>query len=121
MKPVGSDLQEAVIDIARQAADAILAVYEHAFEVEHKADASPLTAADMAAHRCIVDGLQRLTPEWPILSEEAADIPWETRRHWHTYWLVDPLDGTREFVKRNGEFTVNIALIVAGVSVFGVV
>jgi len=121
LSPVGSDLQEAVIDIARQAAEAILAVYEHAFEVEHKADASPLTAADMAAHCCIVDGLQRLTPEWPILSEEAADIPWDTRRHWHTYWLVDPLDGTREFVKRNGEFTVNIALIVAGVSVFGVV
>ena len=118
---VGADLQEAVIAIAREAAAAILAVYENAIEVEHKSDASPLTAADLAAHHCIVEGLERLTPDWPVLSEEAADIPWETRRHWQRYWLVDPLDGTREFVKRNGEFTVNIALIEAGVAVFGVV
>ena len=121
MNQVGTDLQEAVIAIAREAAAAILAVYENAFEVEHKSDASPLTAADLAAHHCIVEGLERLTPDWPVLSEEAADIPWETRRHWQRYWLVDPLDGTREFVKRNGEFTVNIALIEAGVAVFGVV
>ena len=121
MNQVGADLQEAVIAIAREAAAAILAVYENAFEVEHKSDASPLTAADLAAHHCIVEGLERLTPDWPVLSEEAADIPWETRRHWQRYWLVDPLDGTREFVKRNGEFTVNIALIEAGVAVFGVV
>ena len=121
MNPVGTDLQEAVIAIAREAAAAILAVYENTFEVEHKSDASPLTAADLAAHHCIVEGLERLTPDWPVLSEEAADIPWETRRHWQRYWLVDPLDGTREFVKRNGEFTVNIALIEAGVAVFGVV
>lgn len=118
---VTSDLREAVIVIAREAAAAILAVYENAFEVESKSDASPLTAADMAAHHIIVDGLARLTPEWPVLSEEAADIPWETRRHWGRYWLVDPLDGTREFVKRNGEFTVNIALIDQNVPVFGVV
>ena len=121
MSLVNIDLQEAVIAIAREAAAAILAVYENAFEVEQKSDASPLTAADLAAHHCIVEGLERLTPDWPVLSEEAADIPWETRRHWQRYWLVDPLDGTREFVKRNGEFTVNIALIEAGVSVFGVV
>ena len=121
MNQVGADLQEAVIAIAREAAAAILAVYENAFEVGHKSDASPLTAADLAAHHCIVEGLERLTPDWPVLSEEAADIPWETRRHWQRYWLVDPLDGTREFVKRNGEFTVNIALIEAGVAVFGVV
>ena len=115
------DLREATIAIAREAAAAILDVYDHAFDVEHKADASPLTAADLAAHRIIVDGLERLTPDWPILSEEAADIPWETRRHWSRYWLVDPLDGTREFVKRNGEFTVNVALIDHGIAVFGVV
>ena len=121
MSVVTSDLREAVIVIAREAAAAILAVYENAFEVESKSDASPLTAADMAAHHIIVDGLARLTPEWPVLSEEAADIPWETRRHWGRYWLVDPLDGTREFVKRNGEFTVNIALIDQNVPVFGVV
>lgn len=119
--PVTTDLQEAVIVIAREAGAAIMQVYANAFEVESKSDSSPLTAADMAAHHAIVDGLQRLTPDWPVLSEEAADIPWETRRHWTRYWLVDPLDGTREFVKRNGEFTVNIALIDGGVAVFGVV
>lgn len=121
MSLVNIDLQESVIAIAREAAAAILDVYENAFEVHSKSDASPLTAADLAAHHCIVEGLERLTPDLPVLSEEAADIPWETRRHWQRYWLVDPLDGTREFVKRNGEFTVNIALIDAGVPVFGVV
>ncbi len=121
MSVVTTDLQEAVIVIAREAAAAILQVYENAFEVESKSDSSPLTAADMAAHHIISDGLGRLTPDWPVLSEEAADIPWETRRHWGRYWLVDPLDGTREFVKRNGEFTVNIALIDQNISIFGVV
>ncbi|MET0755441.1 MAG: inositol monophosphatase family protein, partial [Pseudoxanthomonas sp.] len=82
MNLVNVDLQEAVIAIAREAAAAILEVYAHAFEVEQKSDASPLTAADMAAHHAIFDGLQRLTPDWPILSEEDAGIPWETRRHW---------------------------------------
>ena len=104
MSVVTTDLQEAVIVIAREAAAAILQVYENAFEVESKSDSSPLTAADMAAHHIITDGLGRLTPDWPVLSEEAADIPWETRRHWGRYWLVDPLDGNRVFVKRNGEF-----------------
>jgi 3'(2'), 5'-bisphosphate nucleotidase len=98
-----------------------LNVYENAFEVHSKSDASPLTAADLAAHHCIVEGLERLTPDLPVLSEEAADIPWETRRHWQRYWLVDPLDGTREFVKRNDEFSVNIALIYQGAPAFGVV
>ena len=121
MSLVTADLREAVIAIAREAAAAILAVYENTFEVESKTDSSPLTAADLAAHRIIVDGLERLTPDSPILSEEAADIPWETRRHWSRYWLVDPLDGTREFVKRNGEFTVNIALIEQNEPIFGVV
>lgn len=119
--PLPAELCEAVIGLAREAAEAILAVYENAFSVQHKSDASPLTAADLAAHNLIVAGLERLTPDWPVLSEEAADIPWDTRRQWTRYWLVDPLDGTREFVKRNGEFTVNIALIDQGVSVFGVV
>jgi len=116
-----AELAPRVCDIARQAADDILAVYHSEFTIQQKDDRSPLTAADLAAHRRIVDGLRKLPPDWPILSEEAADIPWETRRHWTRYWLVDPLDGTREFVKRNGEFTVNIALIEQGVSVFGVV
>jgi 3'(2'), 5'-bisphosphate nucleotidase len=92
------------------------------FAVEHKDDRSPLTAADMAAHHLIVDGLTRLTPEIPVLSEESAeDVPAIVRRTWRRMWLVDPLDGTREFVKRNGEFTVNIALIDGHAPVFGVV
>ncbi len=121
MNGVGDDLRDAVIALARAAGDAILQVYAQGFEVERKADASPLTEADLASHRLIVEGLQALTPQWPVLSEEASDVPWTTRREWSTYWLVDPLDGTREFVKRNGEFTVNIALIDAHRPVFGVV
>lgn len=121
MSRMSADLHEAVLVIAREAGDAILEVYAHAFDVEHKADASPLTAADTAAHRVISEGLQRLTPAWPVLSEEGTRIPWATRSQWSTYWLVDPLDGTREFVKRNGEFTVNIALVTQNESVFGVV
>jgi 3'(2'), 5'-bisphosphate nucleotidase len=115
-------LREAVIGIARDAAQRILAIYDTAFDVEHKADASPLTAADMASHHCIVDGLHALTPDIPVLSEESADaVATAQRRQWDTLWVVDPLDGTREFVKRNGEFTVNIALVHAGVAVFGVI
>ncbi|KAF1698519.1 3'(2'),5'-bisphosphate nucleotidase [Pseudoxanthomonas jiangsuensis] len=115
------DVRETVIAIARQAGAAIMEIYEQGFEVQHKDDASPLTAADLAAHRIIVEGLERLTPDLPVLSEESAQVPWETRRHWSSYWLVDPLDGTREFVKRNGEFTVNIALIAQGAPAMGVV
>ncbi|MFQ5660905.1 MAG: 3'(2'),5'-bisphosphate nucleotidase CysQ [Gammaproteobacteria bacterium] len=116
-----SDLPAAVIDIARQASDRILEIYETDFTVEKKADRSPLTAADMAAHHTICDGLSGLTPDLPILSEESADIPYATRKSWSRYWLVDPLDGTREFVKKNGEFTVNIALIQGHTPVLGVV
>jgi 3'(2'), 5'-bisphosphate nucleotidase len=115
------DLIPDVCAIAQRAAAAILDVYESEFAVEHKDDRSPLTAADLAAHRTIVDGLRTLTPELPILSEESAAIAWHERRQWSRYWLVDPLDGTREFVKRNGEFTVNIALIDAERPVLGVV
>lgn len=119
---IGDELREGVIALAREAAAAILEVYEGAFDVERKADASPLTAADLAAHRCIVAGLARLAPEIPVLSEEAAEeTQTAERRSWSKLWLVDPLDGTREFVKRNGEFTVNIALIDEGAPVFGVI
>ena len=115
-------VREGVIAIAREAAEAILRVYGSDFDVERKADASPLTEADLAAHHCIVGGLARLTPGIPVLSEESAHtVAADVRRGWSRLWLVDPLDGTREFVKRNGEFTVNIALIEDGVSVFGVV
>lgn len=114
------DIQK-IIQIARNAGDAILKVYEEDFEVIEKADKSPLTQADMASHHLIVDALQSLTPDIPVLSEESADIPYSTRAQWATYWLIDPLDGTKEFVKRNGEFTVNIALIHQGRAVMGVV
>jgi 3'(2'), 5'-bisphosphate nucleotidase len=107
--------------LARRAGAAILEIYAGSFAVEQKADDSPLTAADMASHRIIVAGLQELTPDIPVLSEESKHIDWNTRRAWDRYWLVDPLDGTREFVKRNGEFTVNIALIENHAPVLGVV
>ena len=115
-------LREGIIALARDAASRILAIYDGAFTVKHKDDKSPLTAADMAAHHCIVEGLERLTPDIPVLSEESAeDVPTLVRREWRRMWLVDPLDGTREFIKRNGEFTVNIALIEDGVPVLAVV
>jgi 3'(2'), 5'-bisphosphate nucleotidase len=114
-------LREAVIDLAGAAGAAIMQVYRQDFDVEHKDDRSPLTQADLASHRIIVDGLARLTPDIPVLSEESAQLPWDVRREWRRYWLVDPLDGTREFVKKNGEFTVNIALVEDHASVFGVV
>ena len=104
-------LLESVASLAREAGAAILEVYGGEFAVESKADDSPLTLADMRSHRIIVEGLRRLTPDIPVLSEEASDIPFDVRSAWHRYWLVDPLDGTKEFVSRNGEFTVNIALI----------
>lgn len=113
--------REAVLAIARRAGDAILEVYARDFEVEAKADRSPLTEADLAAHVLIRDGLKMLAPGVPLLSEESAPEDLLQRRSWQRYWLVDPLDGTREFVKRNGEFTVNIALIENARPVFGVV
>ncbi|HBZ48226.1 MAG TPA: 3'(2'),5'-bisphosphate nucleotidase CysQ, partial [Stenotrophomonas sp.] len=116
-----TDLRETVIAIAQDAAAAIMAVYATPFDVEIKSDRSPVTAADLAANQVILRGLGQLTPDLPILSEESAQVPWEVRRHWGAYWLVDPLDGTREFVKRNDEFSVNIALIYQGAPAFGVV
>ncbi len=117
-------LLEPVIAIARQAGDAILVVYHRpeGFAVTDKADASPLTEADLAAHRIIEASLAVLTPGVPVLSEESGEqLPWAVRQHWPHYWLVDPLDGTKEFVAKSGEFTVNIALIEQGVPVLGVV
>lgn len=119
-----SPLLDPVIAIARRAGAAILDVYHRpeGFDVTDKADASPLTAADLAAHRIIADSLALLTPDMPLLSEESGNpSAWDERRHWQRYWLVDPLDGTREFVAKSGDFTVNIALIDQGVPVLGVV
>lgn len=121
MMDAPAQLLAPVVALARQAGNAILQVYQQDFAVEHKGDDSPLTAADLAAHHCIMEGLAKLAPDIPRLSEEGADIPFAERRQWSRYWLIDPLDGTREFVKRNGEFTVNIALIEQGRPVLGVV
>ncbi|MGO4703933.1 3'(2'),5'-bisphosphate nucleotidase CysQ [Dyella sp. 2RAB6] len=116
-----SPLLRQVAAIARDAAAAILTVYGQEFEVLRKADHSPVTDADLAAQRVIVAGLDALDEQLPVLSEESRIAPWTERQRWSRYWLVDPLDGTREFVKRNGEFTVNIALIDGHESVLGVV
>ena len=116
-----SELTEAAAAIAREAAQKIMEVYATDFEVRNKTDRSPLTRADMASHEVICNGLAGLTPEIPVLSEEAAHLPYSTRKTWDQYWLVDPLDGTREFIKRNGEFTVNIALIRGNYPVLGII
>ncbi|HEY3809156.1 MAG TPA: 3'(2'),5'-bisphosphate nucleotidase CysQ [Steroidobacteraceae bacterium] len=111
----------AVIDIADAAGAEIMRIYQTAFDVTLKQDRSPLTEADLAAQRIIGAGLKELTPDISMLGEESAPQQFEHRRQWQRLWLVDPLDGTREFVKRNGEFTVNIALIEHAEPVLGVV
>ena len=111
-----------VCEIAKKAGTAIMEIYGKGnFSVEYKDDKSPLTAADKASHEVIMFELKKRFPEIPILSEEGADIPYEVRKDWQRFWLVDPLDGTKEFIKRNGEFTVNIALVEGGQPVLGVV
>jgi len=114
-------LIQPVTEIAVRAGDRILEIYETDFEVETKDDESPLTTADKASHNEIVAALAELTPNIPILSEESGGITWEERSQWPQYWLIDPLDGTKEFIKKNGEFTVNIALIQGHQAVLGVV
>jgi len=111
MQPVPHLLLTDVVALAREAGEAILAVYAGEFDVARKGDDSPLTIADLHAHRIIAAGLERLTPGVPVISEEAPAPPLAERGRWEWLWLVDPLDGTREFVERSGEFTVNIALI----------
>ncbi|MDJ0698451.1 MAG: 3'(2'),5'-bisphosphate nucleotidase CysQ [Woeseiaceae bacterium] len=114
-------LLEPVVAMAVEAGDAILEVYATDFDVQNKADESPLTQADLASHNRIVAGLGALTPEIPIISEESGLPDFATRSAWAQYWLIDPLDGTKEFVNRNGEFTVNIALIEDHRPILGVV
>lgn len=114
-------LTSSALSVAKQAGDRIVEVYQDGFEVSTKSDNTPLTTADLEAHRIIKKGLEALEFEAPVLSEESSAIPYEERHEWDTYWLVDPLDGTREFIKRNGEFTVNIALIHQGSPILGVV
>jgi 3'(2'), 5'-bisphosphate nucleotidase len=124
MRPTDTDLDEWLrftTELALAAGREIMEIYDSPFEVRRKLDKSPLTAADLAAHDLILKELARLTPQLPVLSEESPDIRYNERRDWSCYWLIDPLDGTREFVKRNGEFTVNIALILDHEPVLGVV
>lgn len=114
-------LLDPVLEIAQAAGRAIMEIYRRDFDVELKDDRTPLTEADRAAHAIIVAGLARLPEALPVLSEESAVRDIEDRRRWDRFWLVDPLDGTKEFIKRNGEFTVNIALIEQHKPVLGVV
>src|ERR1700721_56273 len=116
-----ASLARALMPIVERASTAIMQIYDGAFAVQRKDDNSPLTLADLESQRVIIEGLKRLTPEIPILSEESAAAPWTERQTWRELWVVDPLDGTREFVKRNGEFTINIALVVQHEPVLGVV
>ena len=114
-------LLEQVKLIAVRAGEEILDVYDKGFDVDLKEDGSPLTMADRRAHRLIVSELENLTPDIPVLSEESGQQAFDQRRDWARFWLVDPLDGTKEFIKRNGEFTVNIALIDGRTPEMGVV
>lgn len=114
-------LMAPVVELALQAGEAILPFWRAGVEVSAKSDDSPVTAADLAAHHLIVAGLTALDPDIPVLSEEDADIPQAVRAGWQRWWLVDPLDGTKEFISGSEEFTVNIALIENGRVVFGVV
>ena len=116
----GIDIHE-LIAIARAAGDAIMMVYAGDFAVNYKDDHSPLTEADKRSNDIVISGILRLYPDANIISEESESLPYERRKDWRSLWLIDPLDGTKEFVKRNGEFTVNIALIEDGVPTIGVV
>jgi 3'(2'), 5'-bisphosphate nucleotidase len=121
MSPSEQALLTDVLALARRAGDAILTVYAQRFEVTTKDDRSPLTLADLHSHEIIEQGLRALTPGIPVLSEESSAVTFDERRSWRRFWLVDPLDGTKEFVSRNGEFTVNIALIDGHAPTLGVV
>ncbi len=110
-----------VVSLAKQAGGQVLNIYHSDFTVEFKADKSPLTAADLASHYCICQGLQRLTPNLPIISEESTPVSFRERRLWPRYWLIDPLDGTKEFLEKNDEFTINIALIDRHKPILGVI
>ncbi len=111
-----------IVSLAKKAGEAIMQIYQQDdFGTTYKDDHSPLTAADLAAHRLIVDALEKRSPEHPVLTEESTAIPYTLRQKWESYWLIDPLDGTKEFIKRSDEFTVNIALIRNQQPIMGVV
>jgi 3'(2'), 5'-bisphosphate nucleotidase len=110
-----------VIKVAEEASERVLHIYQSDFKVDYKEDKSPITAADVASHEVLVKGLRNISQDIPVLSEEGKSIPWEERKHWKRFWLIDPIDGTKDFTQRTGEFTVNVALIEDGVPVLGVV
>ncbi|HEU5042304.1 MAG TPA: 3'(2'),5'-bisphosphate nucleotidase CysQ [Gemmatimonadales bacterium] len=114
-------LRSAILELAREAGRATMTYYDGVTEVREKDDRSPVTLADEVAHRILVEGLHRLDPATPVVSEEAESAAWEARRGWRRFWLVDPLDGTKEFIKKRAEFTVNLGLIEDGEPTFGVV
>ena len=114
------DIQK-INNIAQKAGDEIMKIYQQDFEIDYKADNSPLTKADIKSNEIITESLKDTYPEIPILSEENKEVPYNIRRNWEYFWLIDPLDGTKEFVKKNGEFTVNIALIHKDTPVLGVI
>lgn len=116
-----SGLLQKICAIAARAGEEIMAVYSRRFDVEYKEDSSPLTEADKASHKLIEEGLLAALPGIPVISEEGALVPYSERRAYRKFWLVDPLDGTKEFINRNGEFTVNIALIEGNAPVLGVI
>ena len=116
-----SSLVTPISDIARHAGEAILTIYKQDFKATTKKDGSAVTEADIASHNILVSALGKLLPGVPVLSEESEDVPYTVRSKWSIYWLIDPLDGTKEFVKRSDEFTINIALIEANRPVFGLV
>ncbi|MFK7995205.1 MAG: 3'(2'),5'-bisphosphate nucleotidase CysQ [Granulosicoccus sp.] len=119
--PTAQSLTREALSIAHNAGRRIVEVYGGSYEVDYKSDNSPVTTADMAAHNVIVEALEKLSPCLPVLSEESDGITFEERHGWPSYWLVDPLDGTREFLRRNGEFSVNIALIHENNPIAGVI
>lgn len=110
-----------IVNIAKKAGDAIMEIYEKDFTIEYKEDDSPLTDADIKSNEIICNALAELYADIPILSEENKEVPYSNRKEWEYFWLIDPIDGTKEFIKKNGEFTVNIALIHKDRPVLGVV
>ena len=121
-REVNQELLDTIVKLADEAGDILLEFYGRSdLKQETKDNDTPVTEADIAASHYLIEALEKLTPEWPVLSEEAADIDWAIRKAWQSYWLIDPLDGTKEFISKTDEFTVNIALIIDHHPVLGVV
>ena len=112
---------ENIVRLAKRAGEEIIKIYQSQFEVTIKSDSSPLTEADLLSNKILTEGLKKYFPDIPILAEESRLIPYAERKEWDYFWLVDPLDGTKEFIKKNGEFTINIALVDKMEPFFGII